>query len=69
MEESTIDRRHSLAGIKNVSDTITQLATTVDPGYFDGNLHHRGFCTACVMISALLWGLRRTETPVSAPVE
>jgi exosortase len=45
--------------------TIAELGTRVDPGFFDGNLHHSGgiifFAISLVVIAALLWGLRRTE--------
>ena len=57
-----------MAAIKNGFRifTITELATRVDPGYFDGNLHHRGgilfLAVALVLTVALLWGLRQTET-------
>jgi exosortase len=57
-----------LAAIKNGFRifTITELATRVDMGYFDGNLHHRGgilfLAVALALTIALLWGLRRGET-------
>jgi exosortase len=57
-----------LAAIKNGLRifAITELATRVDPGYFDGNLHHRGgilfLAVALGIMCVLLWGLRRTET-------
>jgi len=57
-----------LAAIKNGLRifTITELGTRVDPGFFDGNLHHRGgilfLAVALAMMGVLLWGLRRTET-------
>jgi exosortase len=60
-----------LAAIKNGFRifTITELGTRVDPGFFNGNLHHRGgilfLAVALAMIGVLLWGLRRTETLVS----
>jgi exosortase len=59
-----------LAAIKNGFRifTITELGTQVDPGFFGGNLHHRGgilfLAIALVMMGALVWGLRRTETLV-----
>ena len=44
---------------------ISQLGTRVDPGFFDGDLHHRGgvifFAFSLVVMTVLLWGLRRTE--------
>ena len=44
---------------------ISQLGTRVDPGFFDGDLHHRGgvifFAISLVVMTVLLWGLRRTE--------
>jgi exosortase len=44
---------------------ITELATRVDPQYFEGNLHRRGgilfLGVALAMMVGLLWGLRRTE--------
>jgi len=50
--------------------TITELATRVDPRYFEGNLHRRGgilfLGVALAMMVGLLWGLRRTEA-VSRP--
>ncbi|MBI3475596.1 MAG: exosortase [Acidobacteria bacterium] len=57
-----------MAAIKNGFRifTITELGTKVDPGYFDGNLHHRGgilfLGVALVVAGLLLWLLRRTET-------
>lgn len=56
-----------LAAIKNGFRifTITELATRVDPSFFDGKLHHRGgivfLAMALTMMIALLWVLRRTE--------
>ena len=56
-----------LAAIKNGIRifVITELATRVDPGFFDGNLHRRGgilfLALAMAMVGALLWGLRRNE--------
>jgi exosortase len=45
--------------------TITELATRVDPQYFEGNLHRRGgilfLGVALAMMVGLLWGLRQTE--------
>jgi exosortase len=45
--------------------TIAELGTRVDPGFFDGNLHHRGgiifFAISLAVMGALLWVLRRTE--------
>ncbi len=47
--------------------TIAELGTRVDPGFLDGRLHHRGglvfFGLSVVVVSALLWILRRTEFP------
>jgi exosortase len=44
---------------------ISQLGTRVDPGFFDGDLHRRGgvifFVISLVVMTVLLWGLRRTE--------
>ena len=57
-----------MAAIKNGFRifTITELGTRVDPGFFDGNLHHRGGILflgfALVMMSGLLLGLRRGDT-------
>ena len=57
-----------LAAIKNGFRifTITELGTRVDPGYFDGNLHHRGgilfLGLALVAAGVLLGVLRRSET-------
>jgi len=49
--------------------TIAELGTRVDPGFFDGNLHHRGgiifFAISLAVMAALLWVLQRTETPGS----
>jgi exosortase len=46
--------------------TITLLATRIDPGYFEGRLHHQGgilfFGVAVVGIILLLLLLRRSET-------
>jgi len=45
--------------------TIAELATRVDPGFLDGNLHHHGgivfFAIGVVVVVVLLWILRRTE--------
>lgn len=57
-----------LAALKNGFRifTITELATRVDLGYFDGNLHHRGgilfLGVALIAASLLLWVLRRSES-------
>jgi exosortase len=62
-----------LAAIKNGLRifTITELGTRVDPGFFDGNLHHRGgilfLAVSLIVMSVLLWWLRRTETLVPEP--
>jgi len=49
--------------------TIGELGTRIDPGFFDGNLHHHGgivfFGIAVVAVGALLWVLRRTELPIA----
>jgi exosortase len=46
--------------------TIGALGTRVDPGFLDGNLHHRGgvvfFGVAVFVMVGLLWILRRSET-------
>src|ERR1017187_1356892 len=48
--------------------TITELGTRVDPGFLDGKLHHHGgilfYGLAVVAVAALLWVLRRTESPI-----
>lgn len=57
-----------LAAIKNGFRifTITELATRVDPSYFDGNLHHRGgilfLGVALIAASLLLWLLHWSES-------
>ena len=57
-----------MAAIKNGFRifTITELSTRVDPGYFDGNLHHRGGILflgfALVMMCVVLWGLRHGDS-------
>ena len=47
--------------------TITELGTRVDPAFLNGKLHHNGgvifLCLSVVLMSALLWMLRRTERP------
>jgi len=56
-----------LAALKNGLRifTIVELGTRVDPGFFDGNLHHRGgilfFGVSVAMTAGLLWVLRQTE--------
>jgi len=48
--------------------TIGELGTRVDPGFLNGNLHHRGgiifFGIAVLAVGLLLWGLRRSELTV-----
>jgi exosortase len=52
---------------------ITELGTRVDAGFFDGNLHHRGgilfLGAALIMMSLLLYGLRRTEMVALTPLK
>ncbi len=47
---------------------IVGLATRINPGYFDGNLHHRGgivfLMIALAVTGALLWLLARSERKV-----
>jgi len=46
---------------------ISELGTRVDPGFLDGKLHHHGgiifFAVSVAAVMALLWILRRTESP------
>ncbi|HEX9111247.1 MAG TPA: exosortase [Terriglobales bacterium] len=48
---------------------IAELATRVDPGFLDGNLHHHGgpvfLAIAVVIVIGLIWILRRSETSPS----
>jgi len=48
--------------------TIVELGTRVDPGFLTGKLHHHGgilfFGLSAVVVSVLLWVLRRTEFPM-----
>jgi exosortase len=54
---------------------IAELGTRIDPGFLDGKLHHRGGIVflgiAVVVVVALLWILRRTESrmPLGYSVE
>ncbi len=47
--------------------TIAELGTRVDPGFLNGSLHHHGgfvfFGVSVVAMIALLWMLRRSESP------
>ncbi len=47
---------------------ISELGTRVDPGFFDGRLHHHGGIVflglALGAVALLLWVLRRTEEPI-----
>ena len=48
--------------------TIGELGTRIDPGFFDGNLHHHGgivfFGIAVLAVGVLLWVLRRGELSI-----
>jgi exosortase len=57
-----------LAAVKNGLRifVISELGTRVDPGFFDGNLHHRGgiifFAISVILMALVLWVLQRTES-------
>jgi len=51
--------------------TLTLLASSVDPGFLYGRLHHEGgvvfFVLALLMLAPLVWLLERSERKVTAP--
>jgi exosortase len=52
---------------------IAELATRVDPGFLDGNLHHHGgpvfLAVAVVIVIVLIWILRRSEIAHARAIE
>ncbi len=52
---------------------IAELGTRVDPGFLDGNLHHHGgivfLAIALVIVIALIWILRRSESSAVSTIE